>query len=107
MSLMTRIAMALVLVFTGFVAVAPDAAAAPSKRGPASALCVDVVRLKSGKTMRGAVLHQSVDGSLTMAVSREWLQKTYPDVYQQQVDDQSTVERQAWEQLRDRLKKEL
>ena len=49
-----------------------SAVAQPAKSGAGSPLGVDVVSLKSGKSVRGAILRQEPNGSITMAVSREW-----------------------------------
>lgn len=45
------------------------AASPPVKKASAGALVVDVVSLKSGRTIRGAILQKHADRSLTMAVS--------------------------------------
>jgi len=89
------------------VALSASAAAAPPKNAASSRLCVDAVKLKSGKTIRGAIVHESTDGTLTMAVSRAWLKDSYPDLFTQRVAAEATEQKQAWEQLRDRLKQEL
>jgi hypothetical protein len=82
-------------------------AVAQSKTVPASRLGVDLVKLKSGKTIRGAIVRYAADGSLTMAVPREWLRKTYPDVFAKLAEEEAPVRRQACEQLRNRLTQEL
>lgn len=73
---------------------------------PVSQLAVDHIHLKSGRLLRGAVLRDS-NGSLTMAVSREWLEAAQPDNYQQASARNAELRKQALEQLRGRLKKEL
>lgn len=82
-------------------------AAQPARPVPASQLCVDRIVLKTGRTIRGAVLRQERNGSLSMAVAREWLQQHNPDLLARLTKGESATERQAREQLRDRLKKEL
>lgn len=69
-----------------------------------SQLGVDVVSLKSGKAVRGAILKSEVKGSVTMAVPREWLQKANPELLAKLSTDEVAAQREAWEQLRDRLK---
>jgi len=97
----TRFLAALAILAVGFPV------AAQPRRGPTSRLAVDMVRLKSGKTIRGAVLHFAADGTLTLAVPREWLQKAYPDVFAKLTHDEDSVRRASLEQLRDRIKKAL
>lgn len=97
-----RIAFATIVWLT-FAANAP----AEPKAAQFSQLAVDTVKLKSGKTMRGAVVHAATDGSLTMAVSREWLTRTYPDDFKKLVSEEAATQQHAWEQLRDRLKQSL
>jgi len=80
---------------------------AQSNKASSSQLCVDLVRLKSGKTMRGVVLRNEANGSVTMAVPRAWLRKTYPDVFVKLTQDELSLQRKALEQLRDRLRKAL
>ena len=75
-----------------------------SKAAAISQLGVDVVSLKSGKAVRGAILKSEVKGSVTMAVPREWLQKANPELLAKLSTDEVAAQREAWEQLRDRLK---
>jgi hypothetical protein len=70
-------------------------------------LAVDVVKLKSGKSLRGVIGRADADGSLTMAVSREWLRKADPKLLASAEADESRVRVAALEQLRDRIKHEL
>ena len=41
---------------------------------------VDIVTLKSGRSMRGVVAYQEPNGSVTMVVSREWLGSANPSL---------------------------
>jgi hypothetical protein len=70
-------------------------------------LAVDVVRLKSGATLRGAIVHSAADGSLTMAVSREWLRKTNSVLFKKETSPETSVRKTALEELRDRVNREL
>lgn len=79
------------------------AAAAPPKSVPRDQLAVDVVALKSGRSLRGAVLHRSARGDLSLAVSREWLKKANPEYYDQMALAVRQTQREAWTQTRDRL----
>ena len=83
------------------------AAAQGAKSVPVSQLAVDVVSLKSGKAVRGAVVQADANGALVVAVSREWLEQTHPDLYQKSVSKEADLQKQAAEQLRARLTKQL
>ena len=83
------------------------AMAQPAKPGSVSQLGVDVVSLKSGKSVRGAIIRSEPNGSVTMAVSREWLQKANPEWLAKLSEEVATLQRTAWEQLRERLTKLL
>ena len=82
----------------------PFVAAQSSKSAVISQLGVDVVSLKSGKVVRGAILKSEAKGAVTMAVPREWLQKANPELLAKLSTDEAAAQREAWEQLRDRLK---
>jgi hypothetical protein len=70
-------------------------------------LAVDVVKLKSGKTLRGTIARAEAEDSLTMAVSREWLRKADPTLLAKVEADEAHTRLAALEQLRDRIKQEL
>jgi hypothetical protein len=72
-----------------------------------SRLAVDVVKLKSGKTLRGSIARVDSDGSLTMAVSRDWLRRADSKLLASIEADEPRVRAAALEQLRDRIKKEV
>ncbi|MDP1797548.1 MAG: hypothetical protein Q8K78_08710 [Planctomycetaceae bacterium] len=80
------------------------AAAPPVKKVPAGPAAVDVVSLKSGRSLRGAILQRNADRSITMAVSRGWLKTANPDLFDQQDALDLKTQREAWTQVRDRLK---
>ena len=84
--------------------VGPLVAAQPAKPVAVSQLGVDVVSLKSGKPVRGAILKSEAKGAVTMAVPREWLQKANAELLAKLSTDEAAAQREAWEQLRDRLK---
>ncbi len=57
----------------------PSRRSHPTRSGAANArLAVDVVKLKSGQTLRGTVARVESDGSITLAVEREWLRRANP-----------------------------
>lgn len=78
--------------------------AAPPKSVPRDQLTVDVVSLKTGRSLRGAVLDRSSKGDLSIAVSRSWLKQAHPTYYEQAAVADALSQREAWTQTRDRLK---
>ncbi len=70
-------------------------------------LAVDVVTLKSGRSLRGAVLNRQPDGTLTMAVSRAWLEHADPMEFAKQAERDANLQRAARTETRDRIEKEL
>ncbi len=80
------------------------AAAPPVKKVPAGPLAVDAVSLKSGRSLRGAILQRNADRSITMAVSRSWLKAANPELFEQQDTLDLKTQREAWTQARDHLK---
>jgi hypothetical protein len=107
---------ALAVAATGFGIAAPSLASndapptrrrAPSRHVSRMQLAVDLVSLKSGTTLHGAIARYDARGSLTMAVAREWLRKASPDLFAKRTRGEVSVRRAALEQLRDRLVKEL
>lgn len=74
------------------------------KPGPHPAPGVDVVTLKSGRAVRGAIVQGGPTGPLTMAVSRSWLQQGQPEIYKKVAAEEAVSGKATAEQLRDRLK---
>ena len=72
--------------------------------GPA----VDIVTLKSGRTLRGVVMSQSPNGSLTLLVSRDWLTTANPmlaaTVLKENLDGCRVATSQAHDRIADLLK---
>jgi hypothetical protein len=64
---------------------------------------VDVVSLKTGRTLRGAVLHRQPDGTATVAVARTWLQTANQMLFAQYDPLDRAAQREAWTSTRDRL----
>jgi hypothetical protein len=81
----------------------------PSSRsgGGSARLAVDVVKLKSGQTLRGAVARVEPDGSITLALEREWLRRANPAVLATTETEEARTRTAALEQLRDRIQQEL
>lgn len=79
----------------------------PPKSAPLGQLAVDVVILRSGRQIRGAIVEATDSGALTMAVSRRWIQQAVPDLYEQSVDRERDLQKQALDQLEARLQTQL
>ena len=103
----TRMKFVCLLLVSLFGLVPICALAQTVKSVPMSQLGVDVVSLKSGKSVRGAILKSEANGSVTMAASREWLKQANPELLAKLAADEATSQRTAWEELRDRLTKLL
>lgn len=96
-------------ILTGFLTMvilcdAVVSAAPPVKKSATGPWAVDLVSLKSGRTLRGAIVQRNADRLLTMVVSRAWLQSANPELFEQQDAHDLKAQREAWEQTRDRLK---
>ena len=52
-------------------------------------------------------MHSAPDGSLTLAVSREWLRKTSAVLFKKGTSAETSIRKMALEELRDRLNREL
>jgi hypothetical protein len=76
---------------------------AQSKSVPRDQLAVDVVSLKTGRSLRGAVLYRSPKGDVSVAVSRAWLKQANPSDYEEKAAADAQSQREAWTQTRDRL----
>lgn len=66
-------------------------------------LGVDVVRLKSGRTVRGAVWRRAADGSLTLIVRRDWLRKSNAEWFADVTKTSDADQIDAWTQACERL----
>ena len=96
------------LLLVSLLGLAPACALAQTAKSvPLSQLGVDVVSLKSGKPVRGAILKSEANGSVAMAVPREWLERVNPELLTKLAADEAASQRTAWEELRDRLTKLL
>ena len=67
-----------------------DNAEAQQKAG-ANRFAVDLVTLKSGERLRGALLGVSDDGSVSMVVQREWLRSSRPDFYERSTRNETAA----------------
>src|SRR5688572_28371246 len=77
----------------------------PSNSG--GPLVVDVVALKKGGSLRGAILQREPNGSLIMAVSHDWLRKANPSLFDKELQRDRQSQRAAWMQVIERIDKLL
>ncbi len=81
-------------------------------RSALTKLGVDLVSVKDGPRLRGAVLNRSSDATILMAVQRGWLREVFPDFYaekarldkESQVRDQETLMIRIREWMKGRAK---
>ena len=92
------------LFIAAVVLTAASAIASPATTRRAQ-MAVDVVTLKSGRSLRGAVVRINPDGSIVMAVSRGWLQKANPELLARREIAEAATRKSALEQLRDRIQR--
>ena len=83
---------------------AADQADAQKKSAGLTKLGVDVVVLKDGPRLRGAILNRDKKGTITMAVSRTWLKEFHSELYEQRIKDEAVAQRQCYVELRDRIR---
>lgn len=70
---------------------------------PVSQLTVDVVTLKPGASLRGAVLEQRPNGDCLMVVSERWLKQHAATRYGEIVEKNAEQRRLAWQSLLERI----
>lgn len=76
---------------------------AQSRKVEISKRCVDQIDQRSGPTLYGAILARSADGTLTMAVQREWLREKSKSFYAKQTATEAEDSINALATLRDRI----
>ena len=64
---------------------------------------VDIVTLKSGRSLRGVVMSQEPNGSVAMVVSREWLSGANPALLETVLKENEDGRKASWTQTRDRI----
>lgn len=77
--------------------------AAPPRSAVAK-LGVDLVSVKDGPRLRGAVLNRSSDGTILIAVQRKWLQEIYPEFYAEEARVESETRVRDQETLLNRIR---
>lgn len=88
------------------VAVCAVGATAPAEvtRNQAARMGVDVILIRGGGELRGCILSREEDGTLTIAVRREWLQNHQPQRLAE-ADERAAAQRlEAYRQLVDRIR---
>lgn len=83
-----------------------DFAVAQKKNGPAR-FAVDLVTLDSGDRLRGAFAGVDADGVVSMAVQRDWLKQTKPEMYEEVTRNESADAKAAATELQTRIQKWL
>ncbi len=77
--------------------------AVAQRRSSQSELAVDVVRLRSGERLFGAVFGELPDGTVRMAVQRNWLRQSLPEFYRSVAADEAMDQRLMTETLIERI----
>jgi len=91
-----------VLVVSAVLAITTDARA--QKPAGLKRFAVDFVTLKSGERLRGALLGQSADGVVSMAVQRAWLADRRAELLEKHVRQERVEAVENATRLRDRIK---
>jgi hypothetical protein len=91
----------MLLILSAMAVLAP-AVPCKAQRLTDSRRCVDKVFLREGLTLYGAILGRSSDGTLTMAVQREWLRSKSKKFYAEQTSSEDAAKN--LETLRDRIR---
>jgi len=73
------------------------------RRSSQTDLAVDVVRLRSGERLLGAVFGELPDGTVRMAVQRGWLREALPKFYRSVEADEAAAQRTITEGLIERI----
>jgi hypothetical protein len=82
---------------------ADDGAFGQSRPVPLTELSVDMVAVKSGPKLLGAIVHRDESGKLLIAVRREWLRESSPKDFAKQIESETRRELSAREELRERV----
>lgn len=88
------------------VSLQTDFVVAQNKVGPAR-FAVDLVTLESGKRLRGAFAGVDADGVVSMAVQREWLKKSRPEIFEEVTRNEAADAKAVLTELRGRIQKWL
>ena len=96
---------ALAAMFLVGLSISENASRAEAQQKPSSGdgLVVDVVSLKSGRSLRGAILSQQPNGPVLIAVSKEWLKSANPTLAEKTLKENQEDAREAWTQCCDRI----
>jgi hypothetical protein len=75
---------------------------APPTVATGKGLAVDTVALKGGASLRGAILEQKPDRSVTIGVTRAWLETAQPELAKAHAAEEVAELRKLWTTARDR-----
>lgn len=81
-----------------------DAGQTPAQKRDLTRFAVDMVTLKTGERLRGALLGEQSDGTVSMAVQRDWLQKNRPDMFRMVTAGETEDARRQLSDLETRLR---
>ena len=98
--------LSLIFIFCAHTLCSGEVAVAQKKAGPAR-LAVDLVTLDSNERLRGALLGLNADGVVTMALQRDWLKKTQPEMYEDVTRNELAAAKEVVTELRTRIQKWL
>jgi hypothetical protein len=87
-----------------FLLLGPESTFAQRKKG-LTRFAADMVTLKSGERLRGALLGEQPDGTVSMAVQRKWLEKNEAEMYRTVTETEAQAAARQSTQLRDRLRR--
>lgn len=87
-----------------FVLLGSESTFAQRKKG-LTRFAADMVTLKSGERLRGALLGEQPDGTVSMAVQRKWLEKNEAEMYRTVTATEVQDATRQSTQLRDRLRR--
>lgn len=82
-----------------------DASPACAQKKGLTRFAVDMVTLKSGERLRGALLGEQPDGTVSMAVQRKWLEENRLEMYRDATAGEAQSAMRQSTQLRDRLRR--
>ena len=97
-----RVWQRILLVLIGVFALGPPVAAQP-KSSLGGQSVVDVVTLKSGRSLRGMIARTLPNGSLTMVVAHDWLKNTHQPIAAATLKGNLEEQTAGWIQTRDRI----
>lgn len=103
-NLLRRLSFHLLIIVTGLVdSNSGNAQPAAPPAAPLTESGVDLVVVKGGPRLLGAILERSPDGGVSIAVERAWLKTTHPRFFEQVARDEEAERQRGLVELRERL----